>query len=105
MKMHLPILTTVEKAAQAGLKDVARATLKGSNAKIPKETGATAKSGFTASEDLTSQVGYRSKVATIQHENLEYQHPQGGEPKFLERAADEVDVEGIMAARMRRELG
>lgn len=105
MKMHLPILTTVEKAAQAGLQDVARATLKASNERMPKDTGDTAKSGFTASEDLTSQVGYRSKVATIQHETLEYRHPQGGEAKFLERAADEVDVEGIMVARMRRDLG
>lgn len=105
MKMLLPILTAVEKAAQAGLKDVARATLKESNARIPRESGATAKSGFTASEDLTAQVGYRSKVAAIQHENLDYQHPQGGEAKFLERAAADVDVEGIMVARMKRELG
>jgi len=37
-------------------------------------------------------VAFRSPHAWLQHERLDYQHDDG-EPKYLERAVDEVGVE------------
>lgn len=105
MKIHNPILSTVEKAAQDGLRAVTRATLKLAREKSPTDSGESDKSGFTAIDDLTGQVGFTSFVSLLNHERLDWRHDDGGEAKFLENAALEVDVEGIMATEMRRRLG
>lgn len=105
MKINNPILSTIEKAAQNGLREAARAVLKRARDLSPTDTGDSDKSGFTRVDDLTMQVGFTSPVSRFQHENLDYQHPGGGQAKFLEAAVDEVDVAGIMAARVRKETG
>lgn len=104
VKMHLPLLSTVEKAAQDGLREGGRALLKAARDKSPTLTGESDKSGFTRIDDLTLQVGFTSRVSLLQHENLDWQHPNGGEAKFLERAADEVDVMEYVAAKIRTAL-
>ena len=105
MKMHVPILSTIEKAAIAGQREAARAVLKLARELSPTDTGQSDKSGFTASDDLTVQVGFTSHISRIQHENLEYQHPGGGVPKFLEVAEANTDVAGIIAKKVRDALG
>lgn len=102
--MHLPILTTVEKAVQDGLRAAGKETLKRARELSPTDTGASDKSGFVAVDDLTVQVGFKSHISRIQHENLDYQHPGGGTAKFLEGAAEQVDVEAIIAEQVRRAL-
>lgn len=104
MKIHNPILSTVEKAAQDGLRAAGRAILKRSNELAPKDTEETIKTGRVNIDDLTVQVSYASFIARIQHENLDYQHDDG-EAKFLEQATMQVDLEQIMADVMRRRLG
>ena len=104
MKIHNAILSTVEKAAQESLKAVGRDVLKSAREKSPTDSGESDKSGFVASDDLTVQVGFRSLVSRLNHENLDWRHEDGGEPKFLENAAFEYDVEGKMASEMRRRL-
>ncbi len=72
------------------------------------KSGASANdSGFMLVEDLIAQVGFTSFVSLLQHEKLEFRHPNGGEPKFLETAAAEIepDVERIMAAKLRAVTG
>jgi len=103
--MHAPILTLVEKAAQDGLKEAGKQTLKRARDLSPTLTGESDKSGFVAVDDLTVQVGFTSLVSRIQHENLDYEHPNGEQPKFLEAAAQQVDVEAIVAAAARQVLG
>ena len=107
MKMHLPILSTVEKAAQDALREVAEQTLERSNELSPTLTGESDESGFVAVDDLTATVGYSSLVSLLQHEKLEWQHPRGGQAKFLETAAAEMEqqVEPIMAQKVREALG
>jgi len=105
VKMHAPILTLVEKAAQDGLKEAAKQTLKRARDLSPTLTGESDKSGFVAVDDLTVQVGFTSPVSVWQHENLDYQHPRGGTAKFLEGAAAQVDVTAIIAAAARQVLG
>ena len=105
MKEYLPILSSVEKAAQNGLRQAGKVMLKTARDLSPTDSGDSDKSGFSTVDDLTLQVGFRSLVSRLQHEDLEYQHLDGGVPKFLERAASETDVGSIIAAAVRRELG
>lgn len=105
MKMHLPILSTVEKAAQDGLREAGKKVLEVARELSPTDSGDSDKSGFVAIDDLTVQVGFKSLVSRLQHENLDWVHPDGGEAKFLEKAAEQVDVEGIVAARVKGALG
>ena len=92
MKINLPLLTTVEKAAQDGLREGGRALLKRARELSPTLTGESDKSGFVRVDDLTLQVGFTSLVSLLNHENLDWQHPDGGQAKFLEAALQEVDV-------------
>lgn len=103
-QLYQPILTLIEKAAQEGLRDVAKATLKRARELSPTDSGDSDKSGFVVVDDLTAQVGFKSFVSRRQHEDLDYQHEDGEQAKFLETASLEVDVGGIMAARMKRDL-
>jgi hypothetical protein len=105
MKHLLPIASAVEKAAQSGLRDAGKVVLRNARDLSPTDSGDSDKSGFVAVDDLTLQVGFRSLVSRLQHENLDWQHLDGGEPKFLERAASETDIGAIIAASVRRELG
>lgn len=98
MKMEKPILSLVEKAAQDAMRKAGREVLKRARELSPSDTGESDKSGFVAIDDLTVQVGFTSFVSLLQHENLDFQHPQGGQAKFLEAAADEIDIGAIAAA-------
>jgi len=105
VKNLVPVLSLLEKAHREGARDGARAVLQRARDLSPTDTGASDKSGFVAVDDLTVQVGFRSLVSRLQHENLDWQHEGGGQAKFLEAAADQVDVAPYVAARIRAELG
>lgn len=104
MKMHLPILSTVEQAAQDGMRAAGREVLARARDLSPTDTGASDKSGFVAVDDLTVQIGFKSLVSKLQHENLDWEHPKGGQPKFLEAAVDEVDIGSVIADHVRESL-
>lgn len=105
MKMHMPVLSMLEKATQDGLRDAGKAVLARARALSPTDTGASDKSGFVRIDDLTVQVGFTSHISRMQHENLDYQHPDGGQPKFLEAASDEIPVEQFVLDRVKKALG
>ncbi len=108
MKFHTPILNEVETAAQEGLREGLEALLERSNELAPEDEGELIDSGEVRIDDLTGQVSYKGRgfpYEILQHENLELEHPNGGEAKFLESAAFEVDVHEYVAARMRAKLG
>lgn len=105
MKFHTPILTAVEKAAQDGLREAGKAVLKRARELSPTDSGDSDNSGFVRVDDLTVQVGFTSIVSRLQHENLDFQHTDGGQAKFLEAAADEVNIGQIVAAKVREQLG
>ena len=105
MRILVPALSVVEKAAQAGLRDAGREILKVARKKSPTDGGDSDKSGFTRVDDLTLQVGFTSIVSRWQHENLDYQHKPGEQAKFLEAAVEEVDTGAIIAKRVRAALG
>ena len=105
MKINVPVLDVLEKAAQDGLKDAGKQILKLARKKSPTDGGDSDKSGFSVVDDLTLQVGFKSHISSIQHEDLDYQHEPGEQAKFLEAALDEIDVGAIIAAKVRADLG
>lgn len=104
MKMEKPILSLVDKAAQDAMRKGGRDVLKRSNELAPKDDGDLIKSGGVRVDDLTVQVSYTAAHARFQHENLDYSHTDGGQAKFLEQAADEINIEAIAAAAVREAL-
>lgn len=104
MKMNVPILDMVEKAAVEGLREGGKAVLKRARELSPTDTGESDKSGFVRIDDLTVQIGFTSLVSRLNHENLDWRHTNG-QPKFLETAADEVNIGRIVAGKVRDALG
>ena len=104
MKIHTPILSTVEKAVQDEMREAGREVLKNARAAAPRDTGALRRSGSVRVDDLSVQISFKGKVAAIQHENLDYKHDEGG-PKFLESAALEYDLAAAIAAGVKGALG
>ncbi|PPF18269.1 hypothetical protein C5B92_07070 [Rathayibacter sp. AY1A4] len=104
-KMLRPILTDVEKAAQDGIEKAARETLARARERVPVRTGRLKRSGRVVADDLTATVRFTAPYSFLVHERLDFQHPKGGQAKFLENAALEVDVGQIVAAAVRAQLG
>jgi len=104
VKMLKPILTTVEQGVQDGFKAGGKAMLNRSRELSPEDAGELKREGFVVVDDMTLQVGYDSFVARIQHENLDYEHDDG-QAKFLEAAADQIDIETYIADGIRARFG
>lgn len=105
MKFYTPVLNEVESAARDGMHDGLKALLKRSNELAPKDDLDLVKSGAVRIDDLTGQVSYTAPHAAWQHDNLEWEHENGGQAKFLEQATEEVDVAAFIALRTRERFG
>lgn len=105
MRELIPVASAVEAAARVGLRAAGKAVLAESNARAPKDEGDLIKTGRVNIDDLTVQVSYSSIYAVPQHEALDWRHDGGGQAKFLESAASDVDIGRIVADHVRRELG
>lgn len=88
-----------KKAIRQVTDEVSQDVLYRSNEYVPVDTGVLRSSGniIRAKEEgantIVGGVGYggaASKYAVIVHENLNANHPRGGQAKFLERATNEV---------------
>jgi hypothetical protein len=105
VKILVPVTSVLEKAAQEGLRKGGRQILKLARKKSPTDSGDSDKSGFSVVDDLTLQVGFKSLISRLQHEDLDAQHKDGEQAKFLEAAVDEVDIGAIIAAELRGTFG
>lgn len=101
MKFYTPVLSTLEQSTQDGIRDGMSAMLERSNELAPKDDLDLVKSGAVRVDDLTGQVSYSAVHAPWQHENLDFVHEGGGQAKFLEQAAAEINVAAYIAARNR----
>ncbi|WP_417555594.1 HK97 gp10 family phage protein [Microbacterium sp.] len=99
-----PVLSMVERAAQDAMRKASRQLLKRSNELAPRDDGDLIKSGKVVVDDLSVTIKYTAPHAVFQHEHLDWQHTDGGGPKFLERASDEVDLGQIVADAVRAAL-
>ena len=94
VKMHDAKLTEIQAAAQAALVEVATEVLKRAQTLAPVLDGKLKGSGRVEVDDLEVRVVFRAPHAWIQHERLDYQHPHGGQAKYLETAASDQGVAG-----------
>lgn len=93
-------------ALVAELKDT---VLPASQELVPVDTGALKASGFVdgpagGGGTVSAEIGYDTPYATKQHEDLSLNHPNGGEPKFLETPLHQW-AEGAAVRVVRRALG
>ncbi len=81
-------LKNIPKNAEVEVKDVLTNITQDLQAKsvklAPKDIGALRGSSFSEVERLVGTVGFTEEYATKQHEEIGYNHPHGGEAKFLE---------------------
>lgn len=108
MKIYTPVLSVLEEAHRDGMVKGLDAVLERSNELAPEFSGDLKVSGQIDVEDLTGRVSYDSPgyhYILDQHENLEFEHPNGGQAKFLETAAAEVDVTKYIADEVRQRFG
>lgn len=102
--MHMPILSTIEQAAQEALRDTAREVLLEARDRAPREDGDLRRKSRVVVDDLEARVVFSSHYAWFQHERLDYEHPNGGEAKFLENAIDALDVGHLIAGKVEARL-
>ena len=101
--MH-PIHSLIEAAAVKGLRAGGREVLKVARERAPEDEGGLKKSGRVVAEDLEVIVKFTAPHAWLQHEKLEYEHPNGGQAKYLESAALETDIAAPVAKHVRAVL-
>lgn len=106
-------------AAFEGLKDAADLVLADSQEQVPvlkgpaqlKRAGASDPGELKRSGDVTMEpenlraaIAYRTVYASLQHERMDYNHPEGGNAKFLERPLIETKERSmeIVAAKIRK---
>jgi hypothetical protein len=80
-------------ATKEGLHDVAL-DLQGKSQRLaPVDTGDLRGSAYTEVEKeaggYVAEIGFKQIYSIVQHENLEYEHPRGGQAKYLEQPAKE----------------
>lgn len=76
------VSAAITEAMQAG----ADLLLEKSNALAPVKDGDLRASGQSVAHGARAEVGYSAPYAIRQHEGLNFNHPRGGEAKFLETA-------------------
>lgn len=92
-----------------GLKQAAEHVLTSTEPKVPWQTGDLERSGSTAVDQsaLEGVISFDQPYAIAQHEQLDWEHPLKGEPKFLETTLYEeaAVVRDMLAKAVRRALG
>jgi len=105
VKMHGRIKTVVEQGSVTGLRAGGREVLKEARDRVPVDDGDLRKSGRVVTDDLDVTVKFTAPHAALVHEKTDLNHPNGGQAKYLESAALEVDVAEAVARAVRKQLG
>ncbi|MEU3476471.1 hypothetical protein [Rhodococcus sp. NPDC006774] len=97
----------ITEAAQTGIYEAAEALLDQAIEKTPVQDGILRASGRATQEGLDAAVSFNTPYAVKQHEELGYQHPNGGQAKYLEVPANSFApmMEQIVAQAIVRETG
>lgn len=102
----------MKQAAADGLNDAAELVQKEARERAPKDTEELVESikvdeATPRQSTLTSRVYSNARHAVPQHERLDYEHPHGGQAKYLESAAldSRAEVERAIAQRVQQAFG
>lgn len=104
MKLY-PIRDPIANAAAEGLKVGGREVLKVARERAPEDTRVLKQRSRVVADDLELIVEFTAPHAWLQHEKTEYEHPNGGQAKYLESAAFESDLAKPIADHVRAVLG
>lgn len=94
-------------AAVYGMEQWAQAVLELSQQLVPVDTGELHNSGYVERRGNGVEVGYSADHAIYVHEDMSAHHPNGGQAKFLEAAADQLqpELEEVVAQAIREMKG
>lgn len=104
------LIAVMKQAVADGLNEAAETAQKAARELAPKDTEGLADS-ISVEEATPRQATPSSRVYTNarhsvpQHERLDYEHPNGGQAKYLELAVADVDLEGILGEHVKRAFG
>lgn len=79
-------IKVVSRSTREGLRDHMTEVLEVARANAPIETGELRESGQLYENPKSVRISFNAPHAAIQHERLDYNHPQGGKAKYLEDA-------------------
>lgn len=105
MKMHRPIAAPIEAAAEAGLREGGRGIMADAKGRAPVDDKDLRNSARLRPDGNEVMVVFTAPHAWLQHERLDYAHPNGGEAKYLEHAAIEYDLAAPIAEHIAGVLG
>lgn len=95
----------IAEAAAVGLRKGGRELLRDARERAPEDDGDLKKSARLRQDGLEATVKFTAPHSWLQHERLDYQHPGGGEAKFLENAALEYPLAEKIAGEVGGVLG
>lgn len=100
------VLDQIADAWTAAMQAGADELLEASNRLVPVDDGELLASGTAQAEGKEAAVAYTAPHAMKQHERLDFNHPSGGQAKFLETAAlaNASSIEQAIADAMRNRL-
>lgn len=100
------VMTDIEELQTKANQEAADFILAESNKKVPHEYGDLERSGTADADADGFTVAYSSVYAVPQHENLDYNHSEGREAKYLENAVlnNHPEMLEVMADVIRRGL-
>lgn len=101
------VVAGMQAGKQQGLRMAAEGILNESNARAPIQTGALRASGSTAVSGNQAAVGYSIVYAARQHEEIGWNHPNGGQAKYLETAvtAKASEAQQVIAQAIKNGMG
>lgn len=107
MQWNTRAAEAITEAAQTGIFEAAEALLDQAVEKTPVQDGILRASARATQEGNVAAVSFNTPYAVRQHEELGYQHPNGGEAKYLEKPANSFGptMERIVAQAIVRETG
>lgn len=82
-------------AASKGVNDAAEHLLSVARSRTPRDEGTLQRSGAVTARDTEAVVSFDTPYAVRQHEELTWNHPRGGQAKYLESAM--IDESETMA--------
>ena len=108
---RVDIGAAVTDAAVVGMRLAMERVLQVSQQRVPFDEGFLQSTGESAVDvqgtTVVGGVGYDGPYAVVQHERLDFVHPNGRQAKYLESAfADEAEtIRRILATQIRRAVG
>lgn len=105
--MSRPSGAAIRAAAERGVREAAEHILDVARENAPKDQGDMGENAGVEMSGTTATIEFREDYSVKQHEDMRLNHPNGGGPKFLEKAmgSERARARQIVGEHIRRALG